>query len=320
MNVAILDDYQHVALSHPYWSKLPAEFSVVPFHERIAGPDDLVARLEPFEIVVAMRERTPLPRSVLERLPRLRLLVTTGMANAVIDLDAARDHGITVCGTGVPHTSTVEMTWALILATVRRLPVQEQAFRIDGWQTGRGPEALGGDLAGATLGVVGLGRIGSDVARVGAAFGMRVVAWSQNLTADRAAQAGVEAVSKDKLLRTSDVVTLHLRLSDRTRGVIGADDLAMMRPSTYLVNTSRGPLVDEAALIDAVRAGRLAGIGLDVYDTEPLPLDHPLRDLPNTVLTPHLGYVTQHTFDVFYRDIVENITAYRSGAPVRVLR
>ena len=320
MNVAILDDYQHVALSYPYWSDLPAEVSVVPFHERIVDPDDLVARLEPFEIVVAMRERTPLPRSVLERLPRLRLLVTTGMGNAAIDVDAAREQGVTVCGTGVPHSSTVEMTWALILATVRRLPVQEQAFRIDGWHAGRGRDALGGDLAGATLGVVGLGRIGSDVARVGTALGMRVVAWSQNLTSDRAAQAGVEAVGKEELLRTSDVVTLHLRLSDRTRSVIGAAELAMMRPSAYLVNTSRGPLVDEAALIEAVAAGRLAGVGLDVFDAEPLPLDHPLRDLPNTVLTPHLGYVTKRTFDVFYRDIVENIAAYLAGAPVRVLR
>lgn len=319
MNVAILDDYQHVALTYSYWSALPPEVDVVGIHEHIADPDVLVERLAPFEIVVAMRERTPLPRSVLERLPRLRLLVTTGMGNAAIDMDAARDHGVTVCGTDVPHASTVELTWALILAVVRRLPSQERAFRAEGWHSGRGQQALGGDLRGATLGVVGLGRIGVEVAAVGAAFGMRVIAWSQNLTAEHAAEFGVTAVGKEELLRTSDVVTLHLKLSDRTRGVIGAEDLAVMRPSAYLVNTSRGPLVDEAALIAAVREGRLAGVGLDVYETEPLPLDHPLRDLPNTVLTPHLGYVTLRNFDVFYRDIVEDIAGYLDGSPVRVL-
>ncbi|GAB3456343.1 D-2-hydroxyacid dehydrogenase family protein [Actinophytocola sediminis] len=319
MNVAILDDYQHVALSYVYWSGLPAEVAVVPFHDLVTDPDELVARLEPFEVVVAMRERTPLPRSVLERLPRLRLLVTTGMANAVIDLDAATDLGVTVCGTRVLTTSTVELTWALILAAVRGLPAREQGFRAEGWHTGRGQAALGGDLAGATLGVVGLGRIGAKVAAIGAAFGMRVVAWSQNLTSVAAARHGVPAVSKEELLRSADVVTLHLRLSERTRGLLGAAELAMMKPTAYLVNTSRGPLVDEAALVAAVSAGRLGGVGLDVYDTEPLPPDHPLRDLPNAVLLPHLGYVSQRTFDVFYRDIVEAIAAYRSGSPVRVL-
>jgi phosphoglycerate dehydrogenase-like enzyme len=319
VNVAILDDYQHVALSYSYWSELPPEVNVVPVHEHVADPDVLVDRLEPFEIVVAMRERTPLPRSVLERLPRLRLLVTTGMGNAAIDMDAARDQGVTVCGTAVLATSTVELTWALILAAVRQLPVQERGFRVEGWHHGRGLEALGGDLHGATLGVVGLGRIGARVAAVGIAFGMRVVAWSENLTAGRAAEVGVEAVAKEELLATSDVVTLHLRLSDRTRGVIGAGELARMRPSAYLVNTSRGPLVDEAALVAAVADGRIAGVGLDVYDTEPLPLDHPLRDLPNSVLTPHLGYVSRRTFDVFYRDIVDDIAAYLAGSPIRVL-
>jgi phosphoglycerate dehydrogenase-like enzyme len=320
VNVAILDDYQQVALSYGYWSELPDEVRVVPFHERVAEPEDLVARLEPFEVVVAMRERTRLSRSVLERLPRLRLLVTTGMSNAAIDMDAARDLGVTVCGTAVPSASTVELTWALILATVRKLPSQEQGFLAEGWHTGSGIEALGGDLAGRTLGVLGLGRIGSKVASIGAAFGMRVVAWSQNLTAVAAARVGVAAAGKEELLRQSDVVTMHLRLSERTRGVLGAAELAMMKPSAYLVNTSRGPLVDEAALVAAVSEGRLAGVGLDVYDTEPLPLDHPLRELPNAVLLPHLGYVSRHTFDVFYRDIVEDIAAYRAGAPIRVLR
>lgn len=320
MNIAILDDYQHVASSYVYWSELPDEVEVVPFHDHVADPDELVARLEPFEVVVAMRERTPLPRSVLERLPRLRLLVTTGMANAAIDLAAANDLGVTVSGTTVLTSSTVELTWALILAAVRRLPAQEKVFLEQGWHAGQGRDAMGGDLSGATLGVVGLGRIGTKVAAVGAAFGMRVVAWSQNLTTMTAARVGVASVTKAELLRTSDVVTLHLRLSERTRGVLGPAELAMMKPTAYLVNTSRGQLVDENALVEAVTAGRLAGVGLDVYGTEPLPADHPLRTLPNSVLLPHLGYVSRRTFDVFYRGIVDAILAYRAGSPVRVLK
>lgn len=319
MNIAVLDDYQHVALSSVYWTELPAEVTVVPFHDHVSDPDALVARLEPFDVVVAMRERTALPRSVLERLPNLALLVTTGMANAAIDLDATRDLGITVSGTTVLTSSTVELTWALILAAVRQLPAQEKAFLEQGWHTGHGPEAMGGDLADATLGVVGLGRIGARVAAVGAAFGMRVVAWSQNLTAATARAAGVTAVTKEELLATSDVVTLHLRLSERTRGVLGAAELALMKPTAYLVNTSRGPLVDETALVEAVSSGRLAGVGLDVYDVEPLPAHSPLRALPRSVLLPHLGYVSRRTFDVFYRDIVDDILAHRAGAPVRVL-
>lgn len=317
MRVAVLDDYQRVALSYSYWSELPADIVVEPIHEHIADVGELTARLAPFDVVVAMRERTALPGALLERLPNLRLIVTAGMANASIDMAAAASRGITVCGTASVGTSTVELTWALVLAVLRRLPSAESALRAGSWQAGTRP---GGDLAGATLGVVGLGRIGSRVAAVGQAFGMRVVAWSQNLTASRAAEAGVElAPSKEELLSASDVVTLHLKLSDRTRGLIGAPELALMRPAAILVNTSRGPLVDQAALIEAVSSGGIAGAGLDVYDTEPLPPGHPLLDLPNTVLTPHLGYVSRKTFDVFFRDMVADIAAFHAGSPVRVI-
>ncbi len=315
MKVAVLDDYQHVALSHPDWAALPPDIEVVPFHEHLP-PGELAERLVPFDAVVAMRERTPLPGSLLARLPRLRLIVTAGMANASIDLAAARERGITVCGTPAVGTSTVELTWALILSVLRGVPAADAALRSGVWQAGSRP---GGDLADATLGVLGLGRIGSRVAAVGQAFGMRVVAWSANLTAERAAEAGVALVAFDELLSTSDVVSVHLRLSARTRGLLGARELALLKPAAYLVNTSRGPIVDEAALLDALSAGRIAGAGLDVYDLEPLPADHPLLRAPNTVLTPHLGYVSQRTFDVFFRGIVEDIAAFHAGEPVRVL-
>ncbi|HEY7596911.1 MAG TPA: D-2-hydroxyacid dehydrogenase family protein [Actinophytocola sp.] len=315
MKVAVLDDYQHVALSFPYWAALPADIEVVPFHEHLP-PEELATRLEPFDAVVAMRERTPLPGSLLARLPRLRLIVTAGMVNASIDLDAARARGITVCGTAAVGSSTVELTWALILAVARGVPAADAALRDGVWQTGSTP---GGDLADATLGVLGLGRLGSRVATIGQAFGMRVVAWSENLTAERAAEVGVDLLPFDELLSTSDIVTVHLRLGDRTRGLLGARELALLKPTAYLVNTSRGPIVDQPALLDALSAGRLAGVGLDVYDIEPLPADHPLLRAPNTVLTPHLGYVSRRTFDVFFRDMVEDIAAFHAGSPVRVL-
>lgn len=317
MRVAVLDDYQRVALSYSYWSELPADIVVEPIHEYIADVGELAARLAPFDVVVAMRERTALPGALLGRLPNLRLIVTAGMANASIDLAAAASRGITVCGTAAVGTSTVELTWALVLAVLRGLPSADSALRAGSWQTGTRP---GGDLAGATLGVVGLGRIGSRVAAVGPAFGMRVLAWSQNLTASRAAEAGVElAPSKEELLSASDVVTLHLKLSDRTGGLIGAPELALMRPTAILVNTSRGPLVDQAALIEAVSSGRIAGAGLDVYDSEPLAPGHPLLDLPNTVLTPHLGYVSRQSFDVFFRDMAADVAAFHAGSPIRVI-
>jgi phosphoglycerate dehydrogenase-like enzyme len=315
VQVALLDDYQQVALAHPGWATLPRDVEVVSFPEHLP-PDELAARLEPFDVVVAMRERTPLPADLLARLPNLRLVVTAGMANASIDLAAARERGVTVCGTPAIGSSTVELTWALLLSLVRGVPAADAALRSGVWQTGSLP---GADLADATLGVLGLGRLGSKVATVAQAFGMRVRAWSANLTDERAAEVGVERAGFEELLSTSDIVTIHLRLSDRTRGLLGARELGLCKPGAYLVNTSRGPIVDEAALVAALSSGRLAGAGLDVYDVEPLPADHPLLRAPNTVLTPHLGYVSRRTFDVFFGGIVEDIAAFHAGAPIRVL-
>ncbi|TFV87394.1 D-2-hydroxyacid dehydrogenase family protein [Blastococcus sp. CT_GayMR16] len=312
--IAVLDDYQSVAADFTDWSRLPEPTDVVEFHDSVDGEDALVARLEPFDVVVAMRERTAFPRSVLERLPNLRLLVTTGMRNKSIDIAAANERGITVCGTGSQPTATAELTWGLILAVTRHIPQEDAAVRAGGWQ-----QTIGGDLAGSRLGVVGLGRLGSQVATVGQAFGMDVVAWSQNLTDERAAEHGVRRVEREELFRTSDVVTLHLLWSRRTRGLIGADDFARMKPTAVFINTSRGPIVQTKALVDALRENRIAGAGLDVYDQEPLPADDPMRTLPRTVLTPHLGYVTRSTYEVFYGEAVEDVAAFLAGAPIRVI-
>jgi phosphoglycerate dehydrogenase-like enzyme len=312
--VAILDDYQGVALRLADWASLPGA-DVVAFRDHVADEARVAARLADFDAVVAMRERTPFPRTLIECLPRLRLLVTTGMRNAAIDLRAAADHGTLVCGTGGLPSPTAELTWGLILALVRHVPREDRATRNGGWQ-----ETLGTTLAGKTLGVLGLGQLGSRVARVGRAFEMDVLAWSQNLTAERAAAVGATlAGGREELLARADVVTIHLVLSERTRGLLGARELALMRPSAYLVNTSRGPIVDERALIAALEAGAIAGAGLDVYDEEPLPPDHPFRRLPNTVITPHLGYVTEETYRVFYGQALEDVRAFLAGAPVRVL-
>jgi len=313
--VAILDDYQDVARRLADWASLPKGVEVVVFRDHLAREAAVAARLLDFDVVVAMRERTPFPRTLLERLPRLRLLVTTGMRNASIDLRAAADRGVLVCGTGGLPYPTAELAWALILALARRVPREDRATREGGWQ-----ETLGTGLNGKTLGVLGLGTLGSRVARVGRAFEMNVVAWSQNLTAERAAAAGATLVDRDELLSRADVVTIHLVLSDRTRGLIGARELGLMRRTAYLVNTSRGPIVDEAALIETLQAGLIAGAGLDVYDEEPLPRDHPLRRLPNTVITPHLGYVTEETYRIFYAEAVDDVRAFLASAPVRVLR
>ena len=312
--IAVLDDYQSVAAAFADWSQVPEPLEVVEFSDHLADEDALAARLEPFDVVVAMRERTPFPRALLRRLPNLRLLVTTGAKNASIDKDAARELGITVCGTGAHPSGPVELTWALILATARHLPQEHANVRVGGWQ-----QTVGTDLAGATLGVVGLGRLGEKVARIGGAFGMDVVAWSQNLTDERAAEVGVRRVAKDELLRTADVVTIHLQLSDRTRALVGRDELALMKDSAILINTSRGPIVDESALVEALAGGHIAGAGLDVFDTEPLPDDHPLRREPRAVLTPHLGYVTTATYEVFYRGAVEDVAAFLAGEPIRVI-
>lgn len=314
VKAAVLDDYQNVALETADWGGLGSGVQVDVFQDHLADEGDVAQRLSDYEVVVGMRERTPFQRSLLERLPNLRLLITTGMRNASFDIDAAAELGITVCGTdGLPYP-TAELTWGLILSLFRKIPSEDAATREGSWQT-----SLGEGLQGKTLGVMGLGRLGSQVATVGNAFGMEVIAWSQNLTEERASQINARLVSKLDLLSQSDVMTIHLVLSERTRGLVGTDDLARMKPSAYLVNTSRGPIVDETALIDALRSNAIAGAGLDVFDVEPLPPDHPLRSLPNTVLTPHLGYVTLETYRTFYGDAVENISAFLDGAPLRIL-
>jgi phosphoglycerate dehydrogenase-like enzyme len=313
--VAILDDYQHVALGMADWKSLPADTEVVVFEDHLADLGALADRLAGFDIVMAMRERTPFPRALLEQLPRLRMLITAGMRNASIDVAAATERGVVVCGTaGLPYP-TAELTWGLILALFRRIPAEDRATRAGRWQT-----SLGLGLNGKTLSVLGLGSLGSRVAKVGVALEMTVLAWSQNLTAARAAEVGVTLVGKDELLSRADVLTVHLVLGERTRGLIGARELRLMKPSAHLVNTSRGPIVDEAALIAALREGRIAGAGLDVFDVEPLPADHPFRKLPNTVITPHLGYVTEETYRIFYGHALEDIQAFLRGAPIRVLK
>ena len=312
--IALLDDYQNVARKMADWSALPSGTEVVAFPDHLTEEDALVARLSDFDIVMAMRERTPFPRSVISRLPALKLLVTAGMRNASIDLDAARDHGVTVCGTeGQPH-ATAELTWGLILACLRHIPLEDNATREGHWQLDVG---LG--VAGRTLGVLGLGRLGSHVASIGLAFKMNVIAWSPNLTDERAAEIGVTRVTKEELLSSSDILSIHVILGDRSRGSIGKAELASMKPSAYLINTSRGPIVDEAALVEALQNGTIAGAGLDVFDVEPLPLDHPLRQLANTVITPHVGYVTRETYESFYGGTLEAIQAYLSGNPIRVI-
>jgi len=312
LRIAVLDDYQGVSGHYADWSSLPEPAEVTVFGDHLDDEDAVAERLGPFEVVVAMRERTPFPRSLLDRLPHLRLLVTTGAKNASIDVSAAAERGVLVCGTGAHPSGTAELTWALILAAARHLPEETANVREGGWQT-----TVGIDLAGRRLGVVGLGRLGTRVARIGQAFEMDVVAWSHNLTDERATQAGVRRVEKEDLLRTSDVVTVHLQLSDRTRGLIGARELALMKPTAILVNTSRGPIADEPALVAALREHRVAGAGIDVYDREPLPADSPLRSTPGLVATPHLGYVTEATYEVFYRGAVEDVAAWMRGAPVR---
>jgi phosphoglycerate dehydrogenase-like enzyme len=307
MRIVVLDDYQRVARTY---GKFDDDVHVL--HEHLADPVDALAQAE---VVVAMRERTPFPAEIFDRLPRLRLLVTTGMANAAIDLEAAAAHGVTVCGTEMHGSrNTAELTWALILACRRHVVTEDRALRDGRWQT-----TIGTDLAGSTLGLLGLGRLGAQVAKIGRAFDMRVVAWSQNLTPERAAEAGTTLVSKEELFTVSDVVSVHLKLSSRTESLVGAADLAAMKPTSILINTSRGPIVDQDALVSALASGSIAGAGLDVYDIEPLPAGHPLRGAPNTVLLPHLGYVTESAYSSMYEQIVEDIAAWRDGSPLRVL-
>jgi phosphoglycerate dehydrogenase-like enzyme len=312
--VAVLDDYQDVALKMADWSVLPSGTTIQVFKDHLAQEQAVAERLKVFDIVVAMRERTPFPRSLLAKLPNLKLLITTGMRNASIDVGAATDLGITVCGTQGLGYPTAELTWGLILALLRYIPQEDKATRDGRWQV-----SVGFGVRDKVLGVIGLGNLGTQVATVGKAFGMPLLAWSQNLTAERAAQVGATLVSKDELLTRSDIVTIHLVLGDRTRGLIGPRELGLMKRTAYLINSSRGPIVDEPALIQALRQGTIAGAALDVYDEEPLPLDHPLRQLPNTVITPHLGYVTVETYKIFFGNAVEDIQAFLQGKAVRVI-
>lgn len=312
MRVAVLDDYQQAAHRFADWQSLDAEVTF--FHEHFEATDDLAEALRGHEIVVAMRERTPFTAERFERLPDLSLLVTTGMANASIDLAAAERHGVTVCGTQSPPTATPELTWGLILSLLRQIPAESTAVREGRWQ-----HSIGGDLHGRTLGIVGLGRLGSRVAAVGQAFGMRVLAWSSNLEPASAREHGAEPVGKQRLFSEADIVTVHYKLSARSTELIGREELSWMKPTAFLVNTSRGGLIDTDALVDALTEGRIAGAGLDVYDVEPLPADAPLRTAPRTVLTPHIGYVTEGTYRVFYGEAVEDIAAWAAGAPLRTL-
>ncbi|MEO7125248.1 MAG: D-2-hydroxyacid dehydrogenase family protein [Nakamurella sp.] len=311
--VTILDDYQGVALTSADWAPLRNRFTVEVITEHIADEAGLVRLLGASQVVVAMRERTPFPARLLTQLPQLQLLVTTGRKNSAIDVAAARSQGITVSGT--EHSSSMpEFTIGIMIALTRNFAREDAAIRAGGWQRTIGP-----GLAGHTLGIVGLGRVGIPVARLAHAFDMTVVAWSPNLTQDRADLHGVHAVDKSTLFATSDVITIHMPLSGTSRGTVGAAELALMKPTAYLINTSRGPIVDEAALIAALSEQRIAGAGLDVYDVEPLPAEHPLRSLRNTLLLPHIGYVTTDNYRIWFGQVVEDIVAWADGAPIREL-
>jgi len=312
VQIAVIDDYQNVAMQFGDFGRLADRADVTVFHDHLRDEDALVERLAPFDAIAVMRERTPFPASLIERLPKLRVIVTSGMWNRSIDLDAAAAHDIVVCGTQTSGSGTVQATFALLLALLQQIPTVDRDIREGRWQTGVGEE-----LAGRTIGLIGLGRIGVKVAKIAQAFDAKVIAWSPNLTPERASAAGAEFVSKDELLARSDVVSLHMVLSDRTRGLIGAREFGLMQPTAYFINTSRGPLADEGALLAALRDGRIAGAGLDVFDIEPLPLDHPLRSAPRTVLTPHIGYVSQASYTTFYTQIVDDLVAWLDGAPIR---
>jgi phosphoglycerate dehydrogenase-like enzyme len=311
-----LDDYQQVAMKMTDWTAIAEQVEVDCYHEHGDREDHLAVMLSDYDIIVIMRERTPFRASLLARLPRLKLLVTTGMRNASVDLAAAAAQGVVVCGTPGHSDSTVELTWALLLGLARNIVQEHNAVRANGpWQS-----TVGADLYGKRLGLLGLGKIGSRVARIGLAFGMDVAAWSQNLTEERADEVGVRlAASKEELLSSSDFVSIHLVLGDRTRGLLGTTELERMRPTAYLINTSRAPIVDRQALASALREGRIAGAGLDVFETEPLPADDPFRSLPNVLTTPHLGYVSQRNYETFYRGAVEDIGAFLAGTPIRRL-
>jgi phosphoglycerate dehydrogenase-like enzyme len=326
VRIAVLDDYQGIAGSYPDWSRLPSDASVDFLREHLEGDDTCAERLAGYDVIMVIRERTPFPRSLLSRLPNLKMLIATGRRHGGSDFEYARELGITVthADSGPPAErpregpppggigDAGELTWGLIFAVVRQIPREAESVRNGGWQTSIGP-----GLRGKTLGIVGLGNIGAGMARIGRAFGMNVIAWSQNLTPERAAEHGATWVPKDQLFSESDIVTIHYHLSERSRGIVGAHELSLMKPAAYLINTSRGPLVDEAALIEALRARRIAGAALDVFDQEPMPPDHPLRTLDNVVATPHIGFVTTEAYRGWYKNAVDEILAFMAGQKAR---
>jgi phosphoglycerate dehydrogenase-like enzyme len=312
--IAILDDFQNTSMKFGEWASLRENAEITVFSDHIDNEDALVERLLPFDILCVMRERTWFPRSVLTRLTNLKMLASTGPWNAAIDIEAADELGITVCGTASSLTAASELTWALILAAVRDIPREVASFRNGGWQV-----SVGRDLNGKTMGLLGLGYSGSATARVAQAFGMRTIAWSQNMTTESAARYGAQYVSKDELLATSDILSIHVRLSDRTRNLIGARELSLMQPHALLVNTARGPIVSEKALIDALNRKQIAGAAMDVFDVEPLPSSHPFRTMDNVIATSHIGYVTEGSYEFYYGESVENIRAWIKGEPIRTL-
>jgi phosphoglycerate dehydrogenase-like enzyme len=305
IKIAILDDYQNVALREADWSPLTARAELTVFTDHLFDVGEIAQRLQPFDVVCVMRERTPFSRTLIESLPNLKLIASTGSGNASIDLEAAAERGVEVLHTGYSSTPTIEFTWALILAMARNIAGENESLRSGGWQI-----SLGTELAGKTLGLLGLGRVGSAVGVIGRAFRMNVIAWSQNLTPERAEEKGVQLVDKATLFSTSDFLLIHVRLSERTHHLVGPAELAQMKPTSRLINTSRGPIVDEAALINALKTGQLAGAALDVYDTEPLAADHPFRSLSNVLATPHIGYVSNELYRTFYGDTVHNIVQW----------
>jgi phosphoglycerate dehydrogenase-like enzyme len=313
---AILDDYQNVALKLADWGKIAGDVDVTVFNKPMGGPDEVARALKDFHIVCMMRERTPFRRNTLEALPNLKLLITTGARNASIDMAAAAERGVTVCGTGGFGNPTTGITFGLILELTRRIGYEHARLKAgESWQVTLGP-----DIEGMTLGVIGLGKLGARVAGVAKAFGMKVIAWSQNLTPERRQEVGVGYAAKEDLFRTADIVTIHLQLSDRSRGIVGAKEIGLMKPTAYLINTARGPIIDEKALIAALQERRIAGAGLDVFDVEPLPLDHPFRRMDNVVITPHLGYVSRQNYETYFPDIVEDIRGFIDGKPTHVVK
>jgi phosphoglycerate dehydrogenase-like enzyme len=312
---AILDDYQNVALKLADWGKVKDSVEIKVFTEHLGAPEKVIAALQGFDIIVAMRERTGFPKKVIDALPNLKLLITTGMRNASIDTEAAKARGVAVCGTGTFGNPTSGVAIGLMLELTRRIGYENARLHAGApWQT-----TIGLDLDGMTLGTLGLGKLGMRTANIAKAFGMKVLAWSQNLTAEKCREAGVDYATKDELFRQSDVITIHVVLSDRTRGLVGAAELALMKPTAFLINTSRGPIVDQAALLAALQQHKIAGAGLDVFDIEPLPLDHPFRKMDNVVITPHLGYVSEQNYRRYFGDAVDDICGFLDGKPVRVL-